>query len=211
MALLAPAGPANASASPDDYVNRINALRAAAGVAPLQVDGELTAAAQDWAQHMAAADTLAHSPDITSGISQNWRKVGENVGVGPDVGTVMAAFVASARHYANIIDPAFNRIGVGVADQGGRHYTCHRFMQIAGSDPPPAPAAAVRRSPSPKPSPPASSTSGSGTSNGATPPTNPAPAPPTPPTPPAVQPGPPPPANPARVAATLAALRLLPA
>jgi hypothetical protein len=211
VAILAPAGPASASASPGDFVSRINALRAASGINPLEVDGELTAAAQTCAQHMADTDTLAHSPDITSGITQSWLKVGENVGVGPDVATVMAAFVASPRHYANIMDPAFNRIGVGVADQGAHHYTCHRFMQTAGSKAPPPPAAAAGRNPSPKAGPSASPTGGSGASNDVTSPATPAPEAASPPAPTAVRPGSPPPANPGRVAATLAALRLLPA
>jgi hypothetical protein len=180
-------------------------------VAPLQVDGELTAAAQSWAQHMAATNTLAHAPDITSGISQNWLKVGENVGVGPDVGTIMAAFVGSAKHYANIVDPAFNRIGVGVAQGGGHEYTCHRFMQVAGSSPPPP--TTPRTTPSATgggskkgSSSGSSSSSGSGGSADPTPPADPTPAVSIPPAP---QPGPPPPADAARVAAVLAALRHL--
>ena len=133
LALPAVAGAADGRVG--DYVGRINGLRSSVGVQPLQVDGELTAAAQACAERMAASNTLSHSPDITSGITQQWLKVGENVGVGPDVATIFAAFVASPHHYENLVDPAFNRVGVGVADGGGRQWTCHRFMEVAGPSP----------------------------------------------------------------------------
>jgi uncharacterized protein YkwD len=198
ITLVAPAAPAGASDA-SDYVSRVNAVRAGVGLAPLQVDGELTAGCQAWAQHMADTDKLAHAPDITAGISQYWLKVGENVGVGPNVPTVMAAFVASPPHYRNIVDPDFNRIGVGVAYVGGRQYTCHRFMQVAGSNPGPSPSPA----PAPRPAPPSGTTPTTSPNGGGSTPT---PSPPTPgaPTTPA-----PPPATPARVAEVLAALRIL--
>ena len=163
VVLLAVAAPTAAGASDaSDYVARINALRASVGVQPLQVDGELTAAAQRWAEHMAATDTLSHASDLSAGISSYWLKLGENVGVGPDNATIWTAFVNSARHYANLVDPAFNRVGVGVASAGpGHQYTCHRFMQVAAGgrrgarraahgprrprDPPPAARAAPAR------------------------------------------------------------------
>ena len=201
--LLAPGTSVAADGRAGDYVGRINSLRSSVGVSSLQADAELTAAAQACAQRMASTNTLSHSPDITSGISQHWLKVGENVGVGPDNSTIFAAFVASPHHYENLVDPDFNRIGVGVADGGGRQWTCHRFMQIGGA---PAPAAAPANGGSSS----ASSkhpASGGSTSSGAT--VSPAAPAATPAAPPAPQPGPPPPANSARVAAVLTALRHL--
>ena len=201
--LLAPGTSGAADGRAGDYVGRINSLRSSVGVSSLQADGELTAAAQACAQRMASTNTLSHSPDITSGISQQWLKVGENVGVGPDNSTIFAAFVASPHHYENLVDPDFNRVGVGVADGGGRQWTCHRFMQIGGA---PAPAAAPASSGSSSASSKHPATDGSTPSGGPVSPTAPAAAPATPPAP---QPGPPPPADSARVAAVLTALRHL--
>ena len=48
---------------------------------------------------------ICHASPISEGMTQDWAKLGENVGTGPDVGSVMDAFIASPGHYANIVDP----------------------------------------------------------------------------------------------------------
>ncbi len=91
---------------------------------------------------MASTGVLSHS-SLTAGITENWAKLGENVGVGPDNPTVWNAFLHSAEHYANLVDPAFNRVGVGVAiDGNGTEWTCHKFMELVGASAPPPPARA---------------------------------------------------------------------
>ncbi len=146
FALTVPIQSASADGNtPSDYVARINALRASVGVQPLLVDAELTGLAQAWAQHMASTGVLSHSV-LTAGITENWAKLGENVGVGPDNPTVWNAFLHSAEHYANLVDPAFNRVGVGVAfDTNGSEWTCHKFMDLVGASAP--------RRPRPRPRP----------------------------------------------------------
>jgi hypothetical protein len=201
MAILVPAQAGAAGGDANDYVARINGLRASVGVAPLGVDGQLTAAAQGWADHMAATGTLAHAPDISSGLTVNWSKLGENVGVGPNNDVIWSAFVASAHHYENIVDPAFNYVGVGVTYAGGRQWTCHRFMQLGGGgSPAPAPAPAPKPAATPKPKAPRTTTTTAPSAAPAAPaPVVPAPSPS----------GPPPPADSARVATVLSALRHL--
>jgi hypothetical protein len=195
---------APASAGPDDpasdeawFVDLVNAARAQAGVAPLTVDAELTGLARDWAAQMAAAGKISHANPISAGVTQDWQKLGENVGKGPAVDPIMDAFIASPGHYANLMDPAFTRIGVGVVWADGVLYTTHRFMKLRGGSAGPAPTTAPETTPPAPPAPPATTA----------PPPPPA-APPTtaPPTtaPPTV---PPPPAAPGRVAIVLLALR----
>ncbi|HEY5156151.1 MAG TPA: CAP domain-containing protein [Acidimicrobiales bacterium] len=199
LASLMAATPAGAASETADYVSRINSLRASVGVPPLQVDSELTAGAAAWAEHMASTGVLAHSPSLSAGITQHWVKVGENVGVGPDVASIFSAFVSSAAHYQNLVDPAFNRVGVGVAFGSGHQWTCHRFMDVTGGgSPSPAPAP----TPTPKPGPAALAPRPSPTTT--TTPAAPVPAPPPPP-----PTGPPPPADSSRVATVLSALRVL--
>ena len=123
LALIVPASAGAAGSDASDYVARINSLRASVGAGPLQVDGQLTAAAQAWAEHMAGTGVLAHAPNIADGAPANWQKLGENVGVGSGNDVIWPAFVASAHHYANLVDPAFNYVGVGVAYGGGRQWT----------------------------------------------------------------------------------------
>lgn len=113
---------------------------------------------------------ICHASPISAGVTHSWAKLGENVGTGPDVGSIMNAFVASPGHYANIVDPEFTHIGVGVVWDGNRMYTTHRFMKLQSSTPtttvaptttaPPATTAApsttaALNSPTPAPSAPA--------------------------------------------------------
>jgi len=184
------------SSDADNYVSRINALRSSVGVQALSVDGQLTGLAQSCAERIAAAGSLVHTSDLSAGISSSWTKLGENIGMGPQNDTIWSAFVQSAHHYANLVDPAFNRVGVGVANAGGSQWTCHRCMAVSGGSGQPAAARppAPPRSAAPK----------------APPVTAPAPDPaPVVTLPPAPRPGPPPPADAVRVATVLQAMHVL--
>jgi hypothetical protein len=139
---------APAEASPGAFVAAINGTRASRGLAPLQVSGELSAKAQSWAQHMASVGQISHSGDLSSGVSANWTKLGENVGVGGTVSALHAAFVASPSHLRNIVDPAYTHIGVGVVHAGGVMYTAHVFMAVAGGGGGSAPAPPSASTPS---------------------------------------------------------------
>jgi uncharacterized protein YkwD len=189
LALL-PAPHAGAlDADGQDWLAKINGLRTSLGLGPLQLDGELTGLAQSWAEHMAATGTLSHTPNLASGVSSDWTKLGENVGFGPNNDLIWNGFLNSPKHYANLTDPAFTHVGIGVAWVGGTEWVVHRFMAVGdgggGSYEPSPPPPPVRRS-----SPPATS----------------APAPDPTPTPAEPPPPPPPVADTGRVAAVLDAL-----
>lgn len=78
---------------------------------------------------------ICHASPISAGVTHPWAKLGENVGTGPDVGSIMQAFIASPGHYANIVDPEFTHVGVGVVWDGNRMYTTHRFMKLQSATP----------------------------------------------------------------------------
>jgi uncharacterized protein YkwD len=123
-------------AAEGDFVARINQLRASRGLGTLTVDPELTAVARQWAATMAGQGRIFHASDLSQGVSADWQKLGENVGVGNDVPRLFQAFVDSPSHLANLVDPSFTRVGVGVVNAGGRLYTAHRFMALAPPAPP---------------------------------------------------------------------------
>ena len=82
---------------------------------------------------MAANGGISHNRNMANQVSANWWVIGENVGVGYDVGGLMDGFVASSSHYANIVDSGYTHVGVGVVWGGdGRLYTAHNFMGIEG-------------------------------------------------------------------------------
>lgn len=130
--------PGGASAAePDDearFVTLINELRVSRGLAPLEVHPQLVGPTRDWAATMAGDGILAHAPDLSVGVTANWNKLGENVGVGPQdqLQLLFDAFVASPGHLQNLVDPQFRYIGIGVVyDQQGQMWTTHRFMSVA--------------------------------------------------------------------------------
>jgi uncharacterized protein YkwD len=197
-AVLVLGTPATAGAADNgaegQFVAAINSIRAQNGLGPVHVYGELQGVARNWTDQMVANGGISHNPNLGGDVSANWRKLGENVGVGHSVDSLMNAFVNSPAHYRNIVDPAFNYIGVGVSyGDDGRMYTTHDFMALDdGSNEPapdPAPAPAPRRQASAAPAPSAPES---------------APAEPAAPAPP-----PPPPAAPLRVKAVLTALRVV--
>ena len=89
----------------------------------LSINGSLTSAAQAHANDQAARDTMSHTGSDGSNAGtriqrtgypvRNW---GENVAAGystPDA--VVAAWMASPGHRANIVSGSFTQIGVAVA------------------------------------------------------------------------------------------------
>lgn len=140
------------AAEETEFVRLINDLRASQGVPPLEVNLELIAQARVWSQTMKDRGTIFHSGDLGAGVSANWRKLGENVGVGGTVQALFDAFVASPTHYQNLVDSDFRTIGIGVVWDGTRMFTAHRFMAVfPPKAPAPAPPAPALQSQQPSP------------------------------------------------------------
>jgi hypothetical protein len=79
---------------------------------------------------MAAARRIWHSR-ISAGVTDSWRKLGENVGMGSSEPGLHAAFVASGSHLENLVDPAFDYVGVGVVAADGAMFVSQVFMQLS--------------------------------------------------------------------------------
>jgi uncharacterized protein YkwD len=131
-----------------DFVRRVNDLRSAEGVSELRVDEELEGQARIWAAKMAEEGEISHADSLATGLTSDWSKLGENVGMGTDVANVQKAFVESPSHFANILDPSYTHIGVGVVVSDGKIFTVHRFMTAAGPPPAAAPTAITEGQPS---------------------------------------------------------------
>jgi hypothetical protein len=136
---VAPAQAATPAQDEQDFLTRMNADRRAHGLAPLAWDSKLAPTSRSWSAHMASRGELSHDPDLGGTVARvepRWRAAGENVGVGPSVSGLHNAFMASSGHRANILKPAYNRVGIGVVHSGGRIWVTVRFLQgpaIAGS------------------------------------------------------------------------------
>jgi uncharacterized protein YkwD len=135
-------GQAAASSNPGAaFVAATNQARAAAGLPGVSVSADLTGAATHQAQSMADAGVLFHTPNLGSGLCC-WAMVGENVGDGPSVAVIQAAFMASPGHRANILRAVYTQIGVGyVIDKRGTLWVSEVFRRPTGSAAPAAPVA----------------------------------------------------------------------
>ena len=118
------------------YLSILNQERASHGLAPLQLNPELTRVAQGWSSHMAASHVLAHNPGLTTQIG-NWQAVGENVGDGPDLRDLADAFWASAPHRSNILDRGYTQVGIAAVVSNGMIWITVDFRQPLRAAAPP--------------------------------------------------------------------------
>lgn len=107
-----------------------NQQRAANGVAPLQLDATLVEIARQRAQDMATNNYFAHvSPtgqtafDIMNSYGYTYSIAGENIArnnypPSQTVDVAMTGFMNSPGHRANILEPKFTKVGIGVATDG---------------------------------------------------------------------------------------------
>ena len=162
---------AAATAETDAAIARVleltNAERQKAGVPPLALSGELTSAAQSYSVVLATSGCFAHNcgpvPDMANRLGQagyqGWTAIAENIAAGyPTPEDVVAGWMSSPGHRANMLSPNYAEIGIGLATGGGRYGTF--WTQDFGTrrfiPPPPAPApveAAVEPMPEPEPEP----------------------------------------------------------
>jgi uncharacterized protein YkwD len=109
----------------------MNADRAAAGLPGLCAKGQLGGFAQNWANQMAASQSLVHQNIGALIGSTPFVTVGENILDGPGNMTAAdmeAAWMASTPHRANILNGAFTQVGVGIAfSSDGRVWVCVDF------------------------------------------------------------------------------------
>jgi uncharacterized protein YkwD len=124
LSLAAPADPASAAASDTATIlQQTNAARAKQGVPALKSNAAMNKDAQAWAVKM-ATDGYRHNPSYSSQIPTGWNSASENIAWNYTSSTVVAAWINSPGHYANIMR-AGTDIGVGYYDDpngGGRFF-----------------------------------------------------------------------------------------
>ncbi len=113
-----------------------NSARAAAGVAPLQINSTLLTIARIRANDMATNHYFSHtSPggqtpfSLMAQYGYGYSAAGENIAMnnfpaGQTVGVAMNGFMNSPGHRANILNPAFTKAGIGIvlSDDGNRYF-----------------------------------------------------------------------------------------
>ena len=96
-------------------ISDINAERTSRGKPALQVYWDLTDDASARANRMRDQQSVFHHPDLAS-VTDGWYALAENVAAGGSIDGVMAAFMGSSSHRANILNSQFNYVGAGVKE-----------------------------------------------------------------------------------------------
>ncbi|MBL1106475.1 CAP domain-containing protein [Streptomyces sp. 5-8] len=109
-----------------EILQLVNAERGKAGCQPLTLNATLTKAAQAHSADMAAHQNMSHTGsdgsnpgDRITRAGYTWSSYGENVAYGYSTAQqVMAGWMSSPGHRANILNCGFKEIGVGLAQPG---------------------------------------------------------------------------------------------
>jgi uncharacterized protein YkwD len=118
VAPAALAGPARSSEA--GVLAAVNAARTAHGLRPLRLDLTLRTAARSHSADMLHRNYFAHGAFAgrMAAFNVQGRQAGENLawGSGPygRAGTMISEWLASPEHRANLLSPAFSRIGIGL-------------------------------------------------------------------------------------------------
>ena len=123
-----------------DLLARLNGARIAAGVPPLMLANDVRQVAVARSLDMAGRGYFAHvTPEGVSfqellaqhGVTG--QLAGENIAYStfpPDslVGSAYHQWMTSPPHHRNILEPAYRRIGIGIASEGGIYYFTAIFI-----------------------------------------------------------------------------------
>ena len=98
-------------------VSLINQARTTRGIPALTVTVGTTDLARKWSYVQAKTNTMKHNPDLVAHAeshgSPSWTQLAENVGKGYTPDSLFTAYMNSAGHRANILNPALRYLGIG--------------------------------------------------------------------------------------------------
>ena len=114
LALIVVSCDETTDAQRSQVVSQINGERSSRGIPKLQQATDLNNKAGSWAAKMRDECKLSHS-NLSSGVTLNWRALGENVAYASSLTDTHTSLMNSDRHRANILKSNYNRVGVGVA------------------------------------------------------------------------------------------------
>jgi len=89
----------------------------------LDLDAELSRYARRHSQAMAEAGEVFHTERLVAKLKdKGWSAAGENVGAGPSLSGLEAAFMGSTLHRRNILNRDFEDVAVGVVESDGNFW-----------------------------------------------------------------------------------------
>ena len=110
-----------------DAFKATNALREARGLRWLDWNEGAYDKAVAWSERMADEGRLSHSV-LSAGVPAGWRRLGENVAYAGSVEQAMAVLTASPAHLANMVNPAFTSVAIGIVERDGKVWVTQVFI-----------------------------------------------------------------------------------
>lgn len=129
-----PAAAPSAECMAWQFLDKTNALRTQRGMTSLIMLTTASSTARSHSQAMASSGTLRHS-NLSASANHgfgggNWAGAAENVGKGPTVASVHSALVASPSHYAAMMNPSYDGVGIGVVQSGRVVWVTELFADL---------------------------------------------------------------------------------
>ena len=106
----------------DTILRKVNELRAQQGLGSVTRYTQLDSVAQGWSEQMAVQRSMGHNPSFADQYPSGWAGASENVAMrggsalSGDVGAqIFEQWLHSPGHYANMVAPDANALGIGMA------------------------------------------------------------------------------------------------
>ncbi|HVM05842.1 MAG TPA: CAP domain-containing protein, partial [Acidimicrobiales bacterium] len=143
------AGRSAVPAAADRLLQLVNEARSGAGLAGLTISSRAASIAADHSMAMAERGDIYHNPAYLTAATRSSlgaRALGENVAMNGSVEAAHQRLMASPGHRANILNGAFDAVGIAVVrDAGGTLFITQNFLDSAGTAPAsPAPKAGAK-------------------------------------------------------------------
>ncbi|HOJ83458.1 MAG TPA: CAP domain-containing protein [Bacillota bacterium] len=134
-----PAGGDSVTLSPQEreLFELVNSERVSRGLAPLQLNTQLTYLARLKSQDMADLNYFAHesptygrSGDMLRNAGFKFSLAAENIGMGGSIKAIFNAFMNSSGHRSKIVGSRYTHTGVGVVYKPGRGYLVTQLFVV---------------------------------------------------------------------------------
>jgi uncharacterized protein YkwD len=110
-----------------NHLDAVNQYRTANGLPALQWEEAAYAKAHRWSEKLAADGRLSHSV-LSQGVPAGWHVLGENVAMSSSLDGAMTALERSAAHRANLLNPKFTKVAIGVVKANGAYWVTEVFI-----------------------------------------------------------------------------------
>jgi uncharacterized protein YkwD len=125
-------------AAADQLLQLVNEARSGAGLPGLTVNSRAASIAAGHSMAMAERGDIYHNPAYLTAATRSSlgaRALGENVAMNGSLEAAHQRLMASPGHRANILNGAFDAVGIAVVRDGGTLFITQNFLDSAGTAP----------------------------------------------------------------------------